>query len=181
MPIELEYKYILSEDPDYENRLKKFLIENKFVYNVRHIEQHYLAGGGRIRSSRSNNEDIATNYFCYKEPLKKGDGNIEFDMIISSDDFYLCVKNAEVSLIKNRYEIFSDNHKWEIDIFLHNEKSYFNLMEVEVKNKDDDPSTISLPSIVRNNIILKTLDDDRFTSKKLACRKHAKKLYKQLV
>lgn len=180
MPVELEYKFILAEDPNYEARLIKYLSDNKIPYNIHEMEQCYLKGGGRVRALRTNNTNNMTYEFCYKEPIKKGEGNIEFELPISEKDFILSKKVSDVILTKNRYKIVLDNFVWEVDIFLNKGESYFNLVEVEFTKEGIEPSTNNLPSIIKNNIILKTLDDDRFTSKKLANVKYAKKLYKNI-
>lgn len=180
MPVELEYKFILSEDSDYEDRLLKHFSDNKIPYNVHKIEQCYMTGGGRVRSSCINNAEEAQYMFCYKEPLKEGNGNIEFETEISEKDYELSKKHSSIILTKNRYKLYRDEFVWEVDIFLDKGKSYFNMMEVEYLKDGEEPHTTNLPSIIRNNIILKTLDDDRFTSKKLANVKYATKLYKKI-
>lgn len=50
-------------------------------------------------------------------------------------------------------------------------------MEVEVSSNVVDPVLTNLPKIILDNIIIKTLDDERFSSKSLADVNYATQLY----
>lgn len=182
MAIELEYKYILKNNPSFEKDIILFLDRHMISHYINHIKQYYLKGGGRVRSSTIIYEHkiySQVHEFTYKDFIGVGEGNIEFNQYITEDEFNQCLAVSNTSLDKSRYIINVDGYKWEIDIFKDEGLSYFNLMEVEVSH-GEDPSIDNLPSIIKDNIILKTLDDYRFTSKKLADKEYAKNLYIEL-
>lgn len=176
MSIEIEFKYVIKNVRSFEEHVLQ-VIKN-IPHTVKHIQQHYLNSGGRVRSVEVDSKKSFE--FNYKDFLGEGKGNIEFDMPITEEEYIQCLDVSCLNLTKTRIVIPNDKHNFEIDIFKKDNVPYFILMEVEVKTLCDTISLEILPDIVKDNIIVKTLDDSRFSSKSLANKDYAKELYEKL-
>lgn len=178
MPVEIEYKLILSNNLTTENYLSG--LETYNIVSMNLITQNYLNGGGRTRSLL----DILTSRPCvyeftYKDSLPIGDFEINKDL--SEEDYKLSKSITKLSFMKNRITFKTKSHKWEIDLFHKNEKIYFALIECEVPEENTVFRVDELPEFLRNDIVYTPLlGDSRFTSKKLADVNYATNLLKEI-
>jgi CYTH domain-containing protein len=80
-------------------------------------------------------------------------------------------------LKKIRYNIKTKEGVWEVDYFKDNGENYFCLAEFEMPENKKEPKTI--PEIIKKHMLFKVSEfDKRFSSRKIADIKYAKKLLK---
>ena len=174
MPIENERKFVLNLD----NHLN-VISHIEALHECKHtrIHQIYLPGGIRARALKD--KDNHTKFiFGYK---KKINGKIlEIETEISPNDFNSLYSIKKSFLLKNRLSWITDEYTWDLDLFIHNEKPYFFMLEIEM------PETINiipkLPNIINDNMLYHVSEhDNNFSSKKLCSVKHAQKTLTSLM
>lgn len=176
MAIENELKYVLYVDEAFEKQLKALSGE---PYEQQHIAQDYINLDTRIRHFTSDCQ--SEHYiFSFKKRLKNGE-SFELEKPISKEEYEMLLPMSVTSLVKDRIKIQDGDMHWDIDLYKNalTGKTYFALAEVEMPEGQLHPDRI-LP-LLRKNIILKVdRDDKRFTARKLADEKYAKKAIKEL-
>lgn len=181
MPTENEIKYVLKLDCESD------LIMQDFKYKKYLLHQGYLAFSKgmtlRLRSSQEMKSDkLISNpkrKLCYKQ--KVNERVIEIEKKIDQRDFNDLWDSTLNRAEKHRYVINFNEDIWEIDFFKHHHETYFVLAEHEMPEGQKEPNEI--PDFIFNNLIYSVPhdDDDDFSTKRLACIKHAKKIYKELL
>lgn len=164
MPVEKEFKFVMSLD------IKEEQLSNPILF-----KQYYLKNGGRVRFEEENGV-VKKITFNYKEFISPELGQVEIETPLSQEDAHLLKSVASSLLTKVRCEyVDANNNKWEIDFFKdQNNETYFVLMELEVESKSDFDLSI-LPEYISSNILLEVSEDDNsFTSKKLENIEYAK-------
>jgi len=106
-------------------------------------------------------------------------GDIEVETPMDKRDFD-DLWDVSVNRVTKRRHVIRLEDTWEIDFFLYDEKTYFALAEVELPENQLYPELI--PDIISNNLLYQVPieEQDRFSTKQLACVGYAKKLYKSL-
>jgi CYTH domain-containing protein len=181
MPTENELKYVLKLDCESD------LIMGDFKYEKYLLHQGYLAFSKgmtlRLRSSQKMKFDKLTGStkrkLCYKQ--KVNERVIEIEKKIDQRDFNDLWDSTLNRAEKHRYVVNFNENIWEIDFFKHHDETYFVLAEHEMPEGQKEPSEI--PDFIFNNLVYSVPldDDDDFSTKRLACIKHAKKIYKELL
>lgn len=175
MAIEIEYKYVIKKDDNFADNLIK-----NTLGSFCKIKQIYLSAGARFRSLEYGDGRIKYE-FTYKEKIDVG--HLEINSMVTKDDFDIALGVSVGGLKKDRFVLYTKNHKWEIDFFkdYNTEEVYFILMECEVENKSVIPNLDELPAFIKEAIIKKvTLDDSAFSSYKLGNPEYAINLLKTL-
>lgn len=187
MPTENERKYVLNlkSESDFKIclcKLKKY-----------HLHQGYLAFSKgttlRLRASQEYMFDENLNQFkenpeseikrklCFKQ--KVNGRVIEIEKKIDERDFNDLWNNCLNKVQKERYVYESGPIQWDIDFFKHNNQTYFAMAECEMPEGMLEPGYV--PDIIDPHILyVVPLDDPQFSTKRLACLVHAKKMYKKL-
>ena len=181
MPTENERKYVLNIECEkhLENNCKKI---DKFL-----LHQGYLAfSKGMTLRLRSCQQIINNNLvgeikrkLCYKQ--KVNDRVIEIEKKIDKRDFddlwTTCLNKVQTY----RYSFYLDKNLWEIDFFKnHHNETYFAMAECEMSEDYIEPEFI--PEFIEKNILyFVPIDSDDYSTKRLACFSHAKKIYKKLI
>lgn len=182
MPTENELKYVLRLDCEAD------LISGNFDYKKYLLFQGYLAFAKgmtlRLRSSQEMSFKKVTGHpkrkLCYKQ--KVNDRVIEIEKKIDQRDFSDLWDSTLNRVEKQRYVVNFEKSLWEIDFFKHHhDETYFVLAEHEMPEDQKQPKYI--PEFISKNLIYAVPHDkdDDFSTKRLACAKHAKKLYKELI
>ena len=167
MPIEREFKYILSNS----EMLETILAKKSETTHV--ICQGYLNKGCRVRSvqpiSRNGKPKGPVRYlFTYKHNLSSDGGILEIETYITKWDFELAWGDASQKVFKTRYELFHEGHTWEIDTLRDaQEKTYLIIAECEVDPEHGRPAIIH-PLVEKNLIYEVEENDPRFTNRKLS-------------
>lgn len=176
MPTENERKFVLTLEC--ENEISE--LEGD-VYLLR---QGYLAFSKgmslRVRSAEPISKKGKKKYrLCYKQ--KVNGRVIEIEKKIDARDFDDLWSVSLSKLEKERHVISFNKAIWEVDFFkTAQHETYFALAEHEMPEGQLAPSII--PSIIRENLLhIVPLDDDGYSSKRLACVRHARKTYKQFI
>lgn len=177
MPTEHEYKYVLKFDSKLV--LDMVLQGDKIEY----IEQGYLGSGKgntvRIRciTKNKNTKPKKTWYYTFKRKVKGR--NIEIEKKIDARDGADLWGECTSKLRKKRCTFFY-KERWEVDLFYDaNEKFYFAMAEIEMKEGSPPPS--KLPDFLKKKVLYAVpLTDERFSNKRLANVEYTKELYRQL-
>jgi len=181
MPTENELKYVLNLDCEID------LISSDFKYKKYLLLQGYLAFAKgmtlRLRSSQEMDFqkpiDNPKRKLCYKQ--KVNDRVIEIEKKINQRDFNDLWNSTLNRVEKQRYVVYFGKEVWEIDFFkYHHNETYFVVAEHEMPEGQQEPNHI--PDFISKNLIYAVPHnkDDDFSTKRLACVKHAKKIYKEL-
>lgn len=178
MPTEHEFKYVISLDLLSEfskSQLKDMCIE------YRSIEQGVVCHGPgmylRIRKSFIKEKNKTNWQMTFK--LKDADRTIEIENPIEAQDGEDLWSRCYWTLTKDRYVYEKDDIKWEVDFFKYKNEVYFILAEAELP--EDAPRPKKMPSFLKKHLIYEVpLTDDRFSNKRLASVKYARKIYKQI-
>lgn len=156
-----------------ENEIKKISI------GCKDIRQGYLVFSKgvslRIRETFANNDHRPKFELTFKQ--KVGNRVIEIEKSIDHRDFNDLWEVSINKLEKTRYDVMHEQYHWEVDVFKdHDHETYIIVAEHEMPEGDLSPK--SIPAIINDNLLYAVpLDDDRFSSKKLANLKYSKKLY----
>lgn len=176
MPIEFEYKYVISFDI-----LKE--IDNLNFIETRKIKQGYLKDSIdntiRIRSIEDVDKKTHEWVFTFKQRIPNTLKIIEIEQHLDKSDADALWKMCDRKLKKTR-KCFLDekNILWELDLFYSNKEIYFIQAEVELKINSKQPK---VPNFLKKHILYKVpLTDERFSNKKLSNVSYAKKLYKKI-
>ena len=168
MPTENERKFVL--DLDSLNQFKEI------SEGYSDIIQGYLvmSKGMSLRVRQAITENKIRRTMTFKQKAK---GRvIEIEKKINHDDFEDLWFTALNKLEKIRFFKAHENYLWEIDFFRdHDNNFYFAQAEVELPENEIMPATI--PEFIKTNLLYKVPRfDDKFSSKRLADPKHAKRL-----
>lgn len=180
MPTENERKYVLRLDCEDEITCKHC---SSYL-----LKQGYLAFAKgmtlRIRSA----EELGKKHSKIKRKLclkqRANSRVIEIEKKIGKRDFEDLWKMSLSRLEKVRHIIIEKGQVWEIDFFkLHHhdeDETYFALAEHEMPEGQISPDFI--PDIIARHLLyaVPPNEDYEFSSKRLACVRHAKKLYRDL-
>jgi CYTH domain-containing protein len=145
----------------------------KAANKVLDVRQGYLIGNGKtsVRIRVINDKDY---YLTVKHRINGHCVEIETD--ISRKDFNSLWSSTTNHIHKTRYLIGG----WDVDFFYYKDYRYFAIAEIELPEDQDMPK--SIPSIFSDYIVyLVSIDDNRFTSRKLSDVTYAKKLFNQIV
>lgn len=173
MPTENERKFVLSIDSQDEIRTKSdatiFMKQGYLAFtkglSLRVRMEEPLGGKAKFKS-------------CFKQ--KVNGRVIEIEKKIDRRDFDDLWSIAMNRLEKVRYVLEFSSGVWEVDYFKDHGEIYFALAEHEMPEGQLEPNKI--PSIIKRHLLYEVpADDDNYSSKRLACLKHAKKLYRELV
>ena len=180
MPTENELKYVLklkSEDQfDESSKFKRYS-----------LHQGYLAfAKGMTLRLRSSQEFIENKLdgqikrkLCYKQKINNRVVEIEkrLDERDFEDLWTACLNKVQ----KKRYVFIFKKCTWDIDFFKnHYGETYFAMAECEMPEGQVEPEFI--PDIIQKNLLYAVpVDNDQYSTKRLACEQHAKKLYKKLI
>lgn len=132
------------------------------------------SGCVRVRQTNTNKFKL-----CFKQ--KVASRLIEIEKRINHQDFNDLWEIARCKLKKIRYNLtVSPSEYWSIDFYKNaKNQTYFVLAEHEMPEGQTKPN--SIPSIIKSKIVYKVAQsDNRFTARKLANIKYAKKLYSKL-
>jgi CYTH domain-containing protein len=175
MPIEFEYKYVLSKD--LLNQVEPWQQPHKIIT----IQQGYLAISGnmnlRVRHELSDKE---RNRWVTTLKQKVGDRVVEIEREIEPEDGELLYEVSAPKLTKTRHMIPGHCGQWsEVDVFYSGEEIYFLLLEVEMSEGMLRPI---LPDCLKKYVIHEVgLTDNRFSNTKLGDVEHTKRLYRELL
>jgi CYTH domain-containing protein len=188
MPTENERKYVLNLKCESNFLNCQIKIKKYFLH------QGYLAFSKgttlRLRSSQEYNHknfdfgefeenpqpDIKRK-LCFKQ--KVNGRVIEIEKKIDERDFNDLWNNCLNKVQKDRYVYEISSVRWDVDFFKHNNQTYFAMAECEMPEGMIEPEFI--PDIISRNVLYTVpLDDPQFSTKRLACVVHAKKMYKKL-
>lgn len=173
MPIENERKFVLD---DLSGALEGRLAARPGVRRLA-LRQAYLdASGLRIREIDENGQKKYV--FTYKRPVD--DQMVEIETEIAAIDFERLWKLRRETLQKTRYSWRAGRFTWDVDFFKDDDaRTYFALAEVEMPEGEQVPP--SPPDVlVPHVLLLAPRNDLRFTSKRLADRGHAERLYEEV-
>ena len=180
MPTENEIKYVMYLDSEKE-------IENSHKFDKFFLHQGYLAfSKGMTLRLRSCQKMIKNNFqgeikrkLCYKQ--KVNNRVVEIEKKIDKRDFDDLWINCLNKVQKYRYSIKINKYLWEIDFFKnHHNETYFAMAECEMPENHIEPEFI--PDIISKHILyVVPKDSDDYSTKRLACNSHAKKVYKKLI
>lgn len=170
MPTEHELKFILD--------LKCEKAVAKQADRAKIVSQGYLAlsKGMAVRVRESIDGENVKHEMCVKTRVKSGrcvEVETEIDVRDFKDLWEITVNRVE----KMRYVIGTKKKEiWEVDFFKdHRQNTYFAMAEHEMPENQLTPNF--MPDIIKKYLIFEVpLLDDRFSSKRLADVKHAKKL-----
>lgn len=181
MPVEHEYKFILSKD---------ILKDPGFQVKPMEIEQGYLAKGpGMSLRVRSVKRQPRSAEDFYRDPdwyvtlkQKVGDKTVEIENSISTEDGESLWTKCTGKLKKLRYvyEDYStqEDNRWELDVFMDGDEIYFIMAEVELAfGKPRPPASFFIAPYVIYEV---DLTDERFSNKNLGDVEFAKQLYQEL-
>jgi CYTH domain-containing protein len=182
VPTENELKYVLNLDCEVD------LVSSDFKYKKFLLLQGYLAFAKgmtlRLRSSQLMDRQKLIEHpkrkLCYKQ--KVNDRVIEIEKKINQRDFNDLWDSTLNRVEKQRYVVDFGKSVWEIDFFKYNHnETYFALAEHEMPEGQKEPDYI--PSFISKNLVYAVPPDkdDDFSTKRLACARHAKKVYKELI
>lgn len=135
----------------------------------------------RIRSEQPYSENLDFDVAKYKLCMKqKANGRvIEIEKKIDQRDFDDLWSISMNRLEKIRYIVDRPGGIWEVDYFQDHGETYFALAEHEMPECQKEPTKI--PGIIKKYLLYAVpMDDENFSSKRLACLKHAKKMYSDL-
>lgn len=167
-----------------ENEIKVVLYPIEQAYDaacylsdkVSVIRQAYLQDNGMtVRIRKQESKEKICHWFTFKKRVN--DDIIEIEQIISEDDFNRLSPHAFSWVHKKRIDV----HGWDVDLFIgEDKKPYFCLAELEMPEGMKDPEYI--PNFISNYILYQVpREDRRFSSKKLASEKYAKKMLQKLL
>lgn len=171
MPIENERKYVLLNTSSLEKALQELSCRRK------EIRQFYvLVGKGnslRLRETVEQNKEPVCE-MTYKQ--RENGMNRELEMEISYEDYLAVRKKAKTSLCKTRYYY----HDWEIDFFRDSTgQVYFVQAEIELPANMAAPKEV--PSLIQDHLLhFVERGDNRFSSRRLADIRYAKKLIRKI-
>jgi len=177
MPTENERKFVLDIASYVE---KDFL---KHSDSIRHIRQGYLffskGASLRVRETIEEEKSGVKHEICIKQ--RAGSRVIEIEKKLDNRDFHDLWDISLNRLEKIRYNCVWKGQLWEVDFFKnHEQQNYFAMAEHEMPEGQISPDFI--PARIKEHLIFEVpLDDDRFSSKRIACVNHAKKLYESLI
>jgi CYTH domain-containing protein len=170
MPLEREFKYILSND---QTLIRE--IESMEGARKSEIKQGYLGKGGRVRQRVWQDTKQIENIFTYKVDLKNQPGCLEIEKELSDEDFTLSWNQVTHKIFKTRYVVPDQGGYWEIDFFKDHKGVYFVMAEFE---KLDGPP--EMHPMIKRHLIHEVLETDRnFKNRKLSSRAKVKKLMKK--
>lgn len=119
-------------------------------------------------------DKIETKFtFTFKQDVNKK--TVEIETEITLQDYLLLKEQAFLSFTKTRYVI----ENWEIDFFKSEGEIYFVQAEIELPENCKKPKRIH-PLVKENLLHIVKRGDGRFSSKKLADVKYAKKILQNL-
>lgn len=187
MPTENEVKFVMDVDSE-----SKIYDAHGARDTVHLLKQGYLAFAKgmtlRVRSAQRiellPSGEVRTfgkikRKLCFKQ--KVNERVIEIEKKIDTRDFEelwnICLNRIE----KHRHTLHFGKAKWEVDFFkYHHEQTYFALAEFEMPEGQSEPKYI--PAIIERYLLYSVPrhQDYEFSTKKLACVKHARDLYKQI-
>ena len=180
MPTENERKYVLRLDCEKEIDFCNFKLQKFYLH------QGYLAFSKgmtlRLRSSQEiidNNLQEIKRKLCYKQ--KVNNRVVEIEKKLDKRDFDDLWVNCLNKVQKIRYSINLGKYLWDIDFFKnHHNETYFVMAECEMPENCIEPKFI--PDIIQKHLIFSVpMDSDDYSTKRLACASHAKKVYKKLI
>jgi len=168
MPIENERKFVLENDGKLEARLAQAPGVTRSI-----IVQAYLeAPGLRLRAIETAGR--VRYIFGYKRPIEGH--TVEIETEIGREDFGRLWKLRQETLQKVRYSWPDGRFHWDVDFFKGGDGcTYFAMAEVEMPAKDTVPPPVP-PRLAAHVLGGAPVGDPRFTSKRLASRKHAEHL-----
>jgi hypothetical protein len=182
--IENEIKRVLRYSPTLEDELTK-------KYGYHDIQQGYLNPNSRIREI-THQSGLVDHVFSFKQRLPNGHNiEIESDEITKSD-FDNLWEFTESRLFKRRVSVFqmmrdpNPNHedtitiRWDIDFPRWPSGAvYFSMAEAEMPPTMDEPPSVlkDIKPFIAHEV---PRSDNRFSARKIADEKHAKKLAEEL-
>ena len=168
MPIENERKYVLQLN----------LCQSKFAgYKSYEIKQSYVLLGKRrsLRIREIYEKGCAPQYLMtFKQ--NESSFNREIEVAISQEDYSAINETCKIKLYKKRYCY----EGWEIDFFL-NEKGEVYFVQAEIEMPEDMSAPAEIPPLISENLIYTVgRNDNRFSSRRLANPRHARKLLNKI-
>lgn len=174
MPTENERKYVLRVECEGEFK--------RVADSVLVCKQAYLAfsKGMSARVRETIDHINKSKYrFCFKQNV---DGRVvEIEKKIDRRDFDDLWSKSLNRLEKLRYNLWIDDHLWEVDFFKDREhRTYFALAEHEMPEGQLEPDFI--PEIIQKNLIyIPHPEDSHYSSKRLADVRYATRKYEELL
>lgn len=175
MPIENEFKFVLSDDA---GSLRRSLRRMPRV-TMQRIEQGYLTKGVRIRRT----EDLRTSELTFDLTFKRKVAGhvVEIPADISEVDFKRLWSTREADLEKTRFKFIDRKILWDVDYFGAPAKPYFVMAEAEMPEHLWDTIEAPEPSEVIADYVLHIVGKQHgFSSRRLCSQKYAARLLDQL-
>jgi CYTH domain-containing protein len=175
MPIENEFKFVLSDDA---GALRRSLRRMPRV-TMQRIDQGYLTKGVRIRRT----EDLRTSEIAFDLTFKRKVGRhvVEIPAEISELDFTRLWRTREAELEKTRFKFLDRKLLWDVDYFGSPKDPYFVMAESEMPDHLWNVTEVPEPSDALADYVLHVVGKDHgFSSRRLCSRKYAARLMEDL-
>jgi CYTH domain-containing protein len=174
MPIENEFKFVLSDDT---GALRRTLRRMPHV-TIQRIDQGYLTKGVRIRRT----EDLRTSERAFDLTFKrKVSGHVvEIPADISELDFGRLWSTREAELEKTRFKFLDCKLLWDVDYFGSLAKPYFIMAEAEMPEHLWDATEVPEPSAVIADYVLHVAGKEPGFSSRRLCSPYALRLMDEL-
>ena len=138
--VENERKWIMKSLPNLQWEDKIYIDQYYIMYDGKphRVRFNYELNIWFRTSSGKNERKLRSVEFLHKEKIGKGQ-NIEHHINISYDEAKQLIKTASKRIVKVRY-IYQEEHKFEIDVFLHSiyPRVGLTMMEVEIENIEQE-------------------------------------------
>lgn len=175
MPIENEFKFVLSDDA---GSLRRTLRRTPQV-TMQRIDQGYLTKGVRIRRT----EDLRTSDLTFDLTFKRKVAGhvVEIPADISELDFRRLWTTREAELEKTRFKFVDRKILWDVDYFGALAKPYFVMAEAEMPEHLWNATEAPEPSAVIADYVLHSAGKEHgFSSRRLCSPKYAARLMDEL-
>jgi CYTH domain-containing protein len=175
MPIENEFKFVLSDDA---GALRRSLRRMPDV-TAQRIDQGYLTKGVRIRRTEYIRNSKVEFDLTFKR--KVGGHVVEIPAEITELDFKRLWRTCETSLEKTRFKFADRGIQWDVDYFGSSKDPYFIMAEAEMPEHLWDTTEVPQASEVIADHVLHVVGKDHgFSSRRLCSRKYAMRLMEDL-
>jgi CYTH domain-containing protein len=172
VPIENERKYVLR---DHESAYHDLINGVSYWGLGKKLIQGYLPGDARIRMQYMEQNPGTAGVFTYK--IMTPEGLVEIETMIDKADFDRLWPLTRDRLRKNRFTIFREGLRWDVDFFQDEQNQiYFALAECEMPEGMIEPSEILPPLRPYIAYVVPLERQTEFTNVRLANPEYARNL-----